>query len=178
MTVVPAIGAGVVPSAEVTLNAQAAFGNGAAESELATMLTGFTERVGHGHVRERAGRRLLRQGRSRGARRRRHGRVGAPGSITPIQVQLGASGIVAGRVLLPDGVTPAAGAFVTLRFQSQSSLQSGVLQVTTGLTGTFEFGGIPLGTFTLSAIEVVSSGVPLGSRHGDEPTDSGSISGV
>jgi hypothetical protein len=46
-----------------------------------------------------------------------------------------------------------------MRFQSQSQLQSGILQVTTGLSGTFEFRGIPLGTFTLSAFEVVSHGV-------------------
>src|SRR5439155_6025513 len=83
----------------------------------------------------------------------------AAGATASVQVQLGASGIVAGKLLLPDGLTPAARAFVTLRFQSQSSLQSGVLQVTTDLTGTFEFRGIPLGTFSLSAIEIVSNGV-------------------
>jgi hypothetical protein len=54
------------------------------------------------------------------------------GGDTTVQVQLGPSGTVAGRLLLPDGITPAAGAFTTLRFQSQSSLRSGVLQVTTG----------------------------------------------
>jgi hypothetical protein len=62
-------------------------------------------------------------------------------------------------VLLPDGLTPAAQTIVTLRFQSQSQLQSGVLQLTTGIGGTFEFSGIPLGTFSLSAFELVSSGV-------------------
>ena len=48
-----------------------------------------------------------------------------------VTVRLGASGSVAGRVLLPDGITPAAQAIVTLRFTPQSTLQSGVLQVTT-----------------------------------------------
>src|SRR5947207_12650517 len=87
------------------------------------------------------------------------GPIAAAGAQTPQSVQLGASGVVAGKLLLPDGLTAAANAFVTLRFQSQSSLQSGVLQVTTDLTGTFEFRGIPLGTFSLSAIEVASHGV-------------------
>jgi hypothetical protein len=79
--------------------------------------------------------------------------------VVPVTVRLGAFGSIRGRVLLPNGATPAAQAYVTLRFQSQSTLQSGVLQVTTGLAGTFSFTGIPLGAFTLRAFEPVSSGV-------------------
>jgi hypothetical protein len=81
------------------------------------------------------------------------------GQLSQVTVTLGASGTVSGRVVLPDGVTPAARTFITLNFQSQSNLQSGVLQITTDLTGTFSFAGIPLGTFSVGAFEVVSSGV-------------------
>jgi hypothetical protein len=48
---------------------------------------------------------------------------------------------------------------VTLRFTSQTSPQSGVVQSVTPLNGTFSFAGIPLGSFTVSAFEVVSTGV-------------------
>ena len=88
-------------------------------------------------------------------------RIETPNQQVAITVQLGASGSIVGRVLLPPPADqiPAAEAIVTLNFQSQSSLQSGVLQVTTGLSGTFEFSGIPLGPFTVSIFEPVSDGV-------------------
>ena len=148
----------MVPSAEVTLNAKAAFDNGAPGSGAATM-TGFTNASGTVTFASVPVGDFFVKAEAAALAGVATGRVPSPGAITPIQVQLGASGVVAGRVILPDGLTAAANAFVTLRFQSQSSLQSGVLQVTTDLTGAFEFRGIPLGTFTLSAIEVVSSGV-------------------
>ena len=45
-----------------------------------------------------------------------------------------------------------------MRFTPQSGPRRAV-QVTTGLTGTFEFSGIPVGKITLAAFELVSSGV-------------------
>lgn len=87
------------------------------------------------------------------------GRITSPEQNLAITVVLNPSGAIAGRVLLPDGVTPAAEAIVTLNFPSQSSLQSGVLQITTGLDGSFDFSGIPLGAFSITAIELKSSGV-------------------
>ncbi len=156
--VVASDGVSPISSAPVTLVAEGSFGNEAVRAG-----GGNAQRLHQcfwrGVVPERAARRLLRACGIWRARRRGDGidarrRAGLLG-----HVQLGASGSIAGRVLLPDGVTPAARAFVTLNFQSQSGLQSGVLQVTTDLSGRFSFGGIPLGTFSLSAFEVVSNGV-------------------
>lgn len=87
------------------------------------------------------------------------GQVAVPDQSVPISIQLGPSGAIRGRILLPNGSTAAAQTFVTLKFPPQSSLQSGSVQVTTDLSGTFEFSGIPLGAFSLSAFEVVSKGV-------------------
>jgi hypothetical protein len=82
--------------------------------------------------------------------------INQPSEVT---VVLGASAGVEGRVFLPDGSTPAFRALITLNFQSQSGLQSGVLQVATDINGHFVFSGIPLGSVTLGAFEVVSSGI-------------------
>ena len=58
-----------------------------------------------------------------------NGAIGAPGATVATD---GAAGRVrhpiAGRVLLPDGHTPAAQAIVTLRFTPQSGFRRGVLQ--------------------------------------------------
>ncbi len=87
------------------------------------------------------------------------GVVGTPGEQVAVSITLGESATLRGRVLLPDGMTLAAETFVTLAFASQSGLSTGVVQVTTGLDGSFEFAGIPLGDFTLAAFEPVSRGV-------------------
>ncbi|QYZ65331.1 MAG: hypothetical protein OI74_04575 [Gammaproteobacteria bacterium (ex Lamellibrachia satsuma)] len=87
------------------------------------------------------------------------GVIEIPDQSVPITVELGDTGSVRGRMLLPDGFTAAASTYVTLHFQPQSSLQSGVLQITTDLTGEFEFLGIPLGPVTLDAFEPESAGV-------------------
>ena len=89
-----------------------------------------------------------------------------PGQAVAMTVRLGPSGTIAGRLLLPNGTTPAAQALVTLRFAPQSTLQTGIVQVTTNLTGAFEFSGIPVGAFTLDGFELVSSGVrTFGGSH-------------
>lgn len=87
------------------------------------------------------------------------GVIDTPDQSVPITVELGVTGSVHGRILLADGFTAAANTYVTLRFQPQSSLQSGILQITTDLTGEFEFLGIPLGPVTLDAFEPESAGV-------------------
>src|SRR5262249_52387259 len=87
------------------------------------------------------------------------GIVPAPRATVETTVALEPSGTIKGRVLLPDAMTAAPRAFVTLSFESRSELQSGLLQVTTGPLGTFEFVGIPLGPFTVSVFERITSGV-------------------
>jgi hypothetical protein len=158
VTVVAADGVTRVVSAAVTLAARAASG-GDTPGPTAGTLNGFTDGngavtfasvpVGDFFVRAEA---AALGGVGTGA-------LSAAGSAAAVTVRLGAAGSIAGRVLLPDGVTPAARAIVTLRFQSQTQTQSGVVQVTTDLGGLFRFAGIPVGTFTLSAFEVVSSAV-------------------
>jgi hypothetical protein len=156
--VVESDGVSPVSSARVTLNAKGA-GGAEQPGPTAGIITGFTDGAGTvtfpsvplGDYFARAESGPL-SGVATGT---------TPGvnQSSAITVQLGASATIAGRVVLPDGVTPAARSFVTLNFQSQSGLQSGVLQITTDLTGQFQFGGIPLGPFTVSAFEVVSNGV-------------------
>jgi hypothetical protein len=158
ITVVGADGVTPVASARVTLNASAA-AEGARMGALATTLVGFTNASGvitFQNVPVGAFAAFGEAGALGGAS---NGEVVGPGSEAAVTIRLGASGTVAGRVLLPDGVTPAAQAIVTLRFTSQSGLQSGVVQMTTPLNGLFSFSGIPVGPFTLSAFEVVSSGL-------------------
>ncbi|MEG7522132.1 MAG: carboxypeptidase-like regulatory domain-containing protein [Chromatiales bacterium] len=58
------------------------------------------------------------------------GVLDTPDQSVPITVELGATGSVRGRMLLADGFTAAANTYVTLHFQPQSSLQSGILQIT------------------------------------------------
>src|SRR5207247_2539751 len=158
VTVVEADGITPVPSARVVLTSKASFGNDRprpfGDSYVAfTNGSGLVRidriAVGDFFVTAEAG---PLAGVSAGS-------IAAPGATSPVTVQLGASGSIVGRVLLPDGMTAAAAAIVTLNFQSQSTLQSGVLQITTGLPGTFEFSGIPLGQFKVSTFELLSNGV-------------------
>lgn len=158
VTVVGSDGATRVPSARVTLTASAAPA-GSAPGPMTTTLNGFTNGSGVVTFEHVPAGTFFVTAESAALAGISTGSVDAPGSAPAVTVQLGASGSVIGRVLLPDGLTPAAQAIVTLRFTPQSGLQSGILQVTTGLTGTFAFTGIPVGAVTLSAFEVVSSGV-------------------
>ncbi len=87
------------------------------------------------------------------------GAIATPGETVALTVMLQPSGSIVGRAFLPGGQILAADAIVTLEFFSQSSLQTGVLQVRTDLMGTFAFSGIPLGDFTVSILEPISAGV-------------------
>lgn len=152
-----------VGGAEVNLSALGTLPN-EAHQPFGTRFTGFTDTdgrivfqevpLGEFHVTAEAG---AVAGVSNGV-------VDVPDASIALQVTLGPSGTVHGRVILPDGFTAAADAFVTLRFPPQNSLQSGLLQVTTDLSGTFEFMGIPFGNVTLEAFEPISAGV--GGRTG------------
>jgi hypothetical protein len=88
-----------------------------------------------------------------------NGAVTVPDHDVPVRVQLGDSGFVIGRVLLFDGVTPAYGTLVTLNYVADGGLRTGRLQVTTGLSGRFEFVGIPVGTFSISVFDPFTSGI-------------------
>jgi hypothetical protein len=156
--VVQADGTSPVASASVGLTAKASFGSDP-PGPVSGTFNGFTDALGNATFSNVPIGDFFARGESAALAGVATGTLPAPNGTASVTVQLGASGAISGRVLLPDGLTPAAQSIVTLRFQSQSQLQSGVLQVTTGVGGTFEFSGIPLGTFTLSAFELVSSGV-------------------
>ena len=160
VTVVAADGVTIVPSAQVTLTASAA-GPGQPPGALAARLTGFTNASGVVAFQNVPVGALFATGEAGALGGVSNAALGTPGDTVAMTIRLGASGSIAGRVLLPDGTTPAAQAIVTLRFPPQSTLQTGIVQVTTNLTGTFEFTGIPVGTFTLDALEIVSSGVRM-----------------
>jgi hypothetical protein len=157
VTVVGNDGVTPVPSARVTMNASAA-AVGSPPGALAQTFVGFTNGSGVVTFQSVPVGAFFATGESAALGGVSNGVLAARNVTASTTVRLGASGTVAGRVLLPDGITPAAQAIVTLSFAPQSTLQTGVLQVTTPLTGAFEFTGVPVGAFTLSAIEVVTSG--------------------
>jgi hypothetical protein len=158
ITVVGSDGVTPVASARVALNATAA-AVGARPGALATALVGFTNALGVVTFQNVPVGAFAALGEAAALGGASNGEVVAPGADAAVTIRLGASGTIAGRVLLPDGLTPAAQAIVTLRFTSQSGLQSGVVQMTTAVNGVFAFSGIPIGPFTLSAFDVVSNGV-------------------
>jgi hypothetical protein len=75
-----------------------------------------------------------------------------PYNTTAITISTQPSGSVAGRILHSDGVTPDAGAQVSLT----GSAQSGTSTVVADANGNYSFTGVPLGTFTLSATDPVT----------------------
>ena len=86
-------------------------------------------------------------------------RVSAPDAAVTTTVTLGPSATITGRVLLPDGMTAATNAVVTLTFMPQGAAVAARYQLTTPVDGTFAFAGIPLGQFALAAFEPFSAGV-------------------
>jgi hypothetical protein len=80
----------------------------------------------------------------------------APGQTADITVQVQPSGSVIGTVLRSDGVTPAAGANVTLALDRGGSV---VVQAQTD--GTFTANGLPLGGFTARVNDPVTTGQAL-----------------
>lgn len=158
VTVVASDGSTPVSSARVTLTANGAPA-GQVSTEIAETFIAFTNASGTATFPTVPVGAFFVRGEAAALSGVATGEIPAPDAAQAATVQLGPSGTIAGRVLLPDGVTQAPLAIVTLRFQSQSGLQSGTLQVRTGLAGTFEFGGIPVGPFTVQVFEVVSTGV-------------------
>src|SRR5262249_20539679 len=132
ITVVASDGVTRIPSARVTLTAKGASGT-ENPGPMATTLTGFTATDGTVTFQSVPVGDFFVRAESAALAGIALGAVTTPNQSSVATVRLGSSGTVAGRVLLPDGATPALGAIVTLRFQSQSQLQSGVLQITTGL---------------------------------------------
>ncbi len=84
--------------------------------------------------------------------------IAAPGDPITIDVTLGATGDIAGRLILPDAAaTPVPGAFVTIEFTPQTGL-GGTFQVLTDGQGAFAFSNIPVGAFRIEILEPVSRG--------------------
>ncbi len=79
-----------------------------------------------------------------------------PGQTANISVQVQPSGSVTGTVFRSDGITPAAGANVTLTLNRGGSL---VVQAQTD--GTFTANGLPLGGFTLRINDPITTGQAL-----------------
>ncbi|MCI0438824.1 MAG: carboxypeptidase regulatory-like domain-containing protein [Chloroflexi bacterium] len=167
VTVVAADGVTTVPSARVTLTAQASFGSEQRGVGAGTLPAFFTGASGTVTIPGVPVGDFFVKGESGAVSGLAFGSIASPDQVVAVTVQLGGAGSVVGSVLLPNGLTPAIQAIVTLSFQSQSGLQSGVLQVNTDLSGSFgtatepEFTGIPIGPFTLSVFEIISQGVQL-----------------
>jgi hypothetical protein len=75
-----------------------------------------------------------------------------PYTTTNITIQTQPSGTVSGQILHSDGVTPDAGAQVSLA----GSAQSGTSTVVADANGNYSFTGVPIGDFTLSVTDPVT----------------------
>ncbi len=86
------------------------------------------------------------------------GEILLDGQNLQLDLRLGASGAVQGRLVRADGATAARDIDVALTFNSQSGLP-GRAFVRTDASGNFSFANIPLGTFDLEAIASSFNGI-------------------
>jgi hypothetical protein len=87
-----------------------------------------------------------------------NGSISADGELDLVDLTLGSSGSVHGRLVRADGETPVNGADVVLTFASQTSVP-GRANARTGEEGEFHFDNIPVGPFQLEAIAVDFGGI-------------------
>src|SRR5690606_19897817 len=80
-----------------------------------------------------------------------NGSIAAAGETDQVIIRLGDSGMVSGRLVRADGVTPVSGIDVLLIFDSQSA-NPGRAFFRTDADGRFEFKNIPVGMFSLEAV--------------------------
>jgi hypothetical protein len=78
-----------------------------------------------------------------------------PNANTAINVKLQQTGSVSGKVFRSDGITPAAGANVTI------SVSNGSVVVQAQTDGSFSATGIPLGNFTVRIVDPITTGQAL-----------------
>ncbi|MBK8001598.1 MAG: carboxypeptidase regulatory-like domain-containing protein [Verrucomicrobia bacterium] len=86
------------------------------------------------------------------------GSISAGGEADNLTLRLGDSGVVAGRLVRTDGVSPVEGIDVLLTYASQSS-NPGRAFVRSRADGTFEFSNIPVGNFNLEAVASAFGGL-------------------
>ncbi len=95
--------------------------------------------------------------------------VVTPGESTHLVVGLQPSGTVKGRVLRPDGTTPAYGASVSLRLDASGV----VVTVQAQIDGAFQLKGVPLGSSTVRIVDPVTTA--LGFVPGVRVTSDGEV---
>ncbi len=81
-----------------------------------------------------------------------------PGSVVTQDLILSASGTVAGRIVRPDGTTPAAGAEVFVRFTSASNADGAILAIS-GEDGRFSISPVTVGLFTVNVTLLDTNGL-------------------
>ncbi len=86
------------------------------------------------------------------------GRIATGGETDDVTLRLGDSGVVAGRLVRADGITPVPGIDVLLTYASQSA-NPGRAFARSGLSGEFEFDNIPVGGFDLEAVASAFGGL-------------------
>lgn len=78
--------------------------------------------------------------------------------VSGVQVPIEAFGTVGGTVLRSNGMPPAAGTVVRLQVTSDATQETFTSSLLTESDGAFTFGYVPVGGFTLTAIDSVSGG--------------------
>jgi hypothetical protein len=86
------------------------------------------------------------------------GRLLRDGDAAVVDLVLGDSGWVVGRLVRADGVTPVVDLDVLLSFRSLSG-RSGLAMVRSGTNGTFQFESVPVGTFELESVGPAFGGI-------------------
>ncbi len=86
------------------------------------------------------------------------GNIGAGDEVDDVTLRLGDSGVVVGRLVRADGITPVGGIDVLLTYASQSP-NPGRAFIRSAADGAFEFVNIPVGSFNLEAVAAAFGGL-------------------
>ena len=87
-----------------------------------------------------------------------NGAISAAGEVDTVNLRLGDSGSLVGKVVRADGTTPVSSVDVVIDYDSQS-LNPGRVFFRTGVDGAFRFDNVPVGAVHLSSVAALFGGI-------------------